>query len=109
MQPAELFLLMAFVAVIWYWMDGARAKEIAIDAGRRACKDAQVDFLDGTVVLDKIRLQRDRQGYVRFSRCFRFEFSSDGSIRYGGKIKLLGKRPLDISLDVHRMTDLHTD
>jgi len=105
MQPEELFVLLIFVALIWYWLDGARAKEVAINVGRRACRDADVDFLDGTVVLRKIRLQRDHQGYIRFCRTFRFEFSSDGSMRYGGKIKLLGRRPLDISLDVHRMPD----
>lgn len=100
---SEFLILLLFLAVIWYWLDGARTKEVASDAGRHTCQQAHVDFLDETVALLKVRLKRDRDGRIFINRLYQFEFSSDGSCRYKGYIDVLGKRILSSSLDVHRL------
>jgi len=100
---SELLILLIVIALIWYWLDGARTKEIASHAGRQVCEQANVDFLDETVALKRVRLKRDEEGRVFLNRHYQFEFSSDGSCRYKGNIEVLGKRILASSLDVHRL------
>jgi len=103
MAFSEILILFLFLILIWYWLDGARTKELASHAGRNACKQANVDFLDDTVALTHVRLKRDKEGRILINRYYQFEFSSDGSCRYHGKVELLGKRITDLFLDVHRL------
>ncbi|NOY66378.1 MAG: DUF3301 domain-containing protein [Gammaproteobacteria bacterium] len=102
MQFSELLILFIFAGVIWYWLDGVRTKELASHAGRDACKQANVDFLDDTVALMRVRIKRDKEGRILINRFYQFEFSSDGSCRYEGKVEMLGKRLMNLFLDVHR-------
>jgi len=101
---SELLILLLFIVVIWYWLDGARTKEVASQAGRHACQGASVDFLDDTVSLTRVRLKRDSSGRIFVNRHYQFEFSSDGRFRYKGDVEVLGKRIMNVSLDVHRIT-----
>jgi hypothetical protein len=79
------------------------SKEIARREGRRACDDAEVHFLDDTVALGKLRLGRDRNGRLAIRREYRFEFTSDWSCRYKGKIVIAGKRVEDLTLEPYRI------
>jgi hypothetical protein len=103
MQLHELIVFLLFIAVIWYWMDGMRAKEIARNAGRQACDNDGVAFLDDTVVLEKVGLRRSSRGNMAIFRQYQFEFSSDGSCRYKGNIELLSKQVMHCSLEAHRV------
>ena len=47
----ELLTLLIFIAGAWFWTDGMRAREAALDAGRRACTAEGVQLLDWTVML----------------------------------------------------------
>ena len=87
----------------WYWWNSVRCKEIARGAGAQACQRANVQFLDDSVVCTRIRLKRNSQGRVQLLRLYLFEFTSDGSQRYQGRISLLGQRILHIDMDAHRL------
>lgn len=86
----------------WYWFDAMRAKELARDAGRERCTAAGVIFLDDTVVLTRLRLRRDDEGRMKLHRDYRFEFASDGGMRYGGEIALAGGRVTRVEMVAFR-------
>ena len=98
----QITALLLFVAGVFYWIDASRAKFIARSGGKRACDQAGVGFLDDSVVLSKIRLRRNRMGNLKLYRRYRFEFSSDGSYRYGGEIELLGRRIENVTMEAYR-------
>jgi hypothetical protein len=102
MTLAEFFILVFFIGGAWYWYGAMRAKELARDAGRRRCGEVGVTFLDDTVSLTRLRLRRDEDGQAAIYREFQFEFTSDGSARYGGEITLLGERITHIEMEPYR-------
>jgi len=93
----------------WFWYDGSLAKEVAMRAARRACERHGQQLLDETVVLGRLRPQRDRSGRMRWWRLYRFEFSGDGERRSSGEVTLLGRRimGLTLALDGHTLYDQH--
>lgn len=99
----ETAALLALGALAWYWFSGMSAREKAIAAGRRACTDAGVQFLDDTVALAKTRLVRDSHGQVRFSRLYRFEFSDTGDNRRTGHIHVQGDHAAWVDISGHRV------
>jgi len=78
-------------------------KEIAHDAAKKACDEANVLFLDDSVVANKTRLRRNDYGHIKLYREYHFEFTADGSQRYHGEIHLLGKNVKHVELDAYRM------
>ncbi|HWH48454.1 MAG TPA: DUF3301 domain-containing protein [Burkholderiales bacterium] len=96
----ELATLLIFIAGGWFWTDSMRAREAALDAGRRACAAEGVQLLDWTVMLKQTRLGRDDQGRMRVKRVYEFEFSDTGDNRIKGSITLLGRELLALNLPV---------
>ncbi len=82
---AILFLLL----VGWYWLDSLRARELALGICRAACEARDLQFLDQTVALSRLRLRWTTEG-VRLMRVYRFEFSEEGSGRQNGYVTLVG-------------------
>lgn len=97
--------MILLVGGVWYWFHAIRAKELARIAGRRRCNEVGVIFLDDTVMLTRLRLRRDNDGRIRIYREFQFEFSSDGGVRYGGEITLLGGRIMNLVMEPYRETN----
>jgi hypothetical protein len=95
----EILLLGLFAAVAWYWYGGMQVREQAVAVGRRACKDAGLQFLDDSVALSRTRFARNSQGQLQFLRDYRFEFSDTGDNRRPGVIRMLGERVEWVSLD----------
>ena len=102
MSGLELIVLCLFLVVIWYWLNGIRAKEIAVARGKAKCQSLGVYFLDESVVLTKVRLRRTKQGHTSLYREFSFEFTSDSERRHYGCIKLLGRHVLELSMEPYR-------
>jgi hypothetical protein len=96
----ELLTLLIFIAGGWFWTDSMRAREAALDAGRRACTAEGVQLLDWTVMLNQTRLGRDGEGRLRVKRVYEFEFSDTGNNRIKGSITLLGRELLALNLPV---------
>ena len=86
----ELASLALIVLGSWFWVDSMRAREAALDAGRRACAAESVQFLDWTVAVRKMGLARDDEGRLRIRRTYEFEYSDTGDNRLKGAITLIG-------------------
>jgi hypothetical protein len=95
--------IILIAAAIFLWLDSLRARERAVQAGRRACERYQLQFLDDTVSFARIRLARDEGGQLRLARTYTFEFSDTGNNRRHGAIVMLGGELQDLQLEPYRM------
>lgn len=95
----EIVTLVVMAALGWYWLSSMRVREHAVAAGRHACAEAGVQFLDDTVALTQTRLARNSEGQLQFARLYRFEFSSTGNNRRPGNIRATGERVESVEMD----------
>lgn len=87
-MPTLLNLLL-FGALIWFWLDSARARELAVGICGESCQHEGLQFLDQTVVLKRLGLRWTAQG-VRLRRTFQFDYSEQEDERRSGQIVLVG-------------------
>ena len=99
----EAAALLAIGVAALAWFDGMRARERALDAGRDACDRYELQFLDDTVALARLRLARDDEGRLRVQRTYTFEFSDTGNNRRQGAVVTLGPDLLDLHLEPYRL------
>lgn len=83
-----------------------RCKEAARQFGLATCKKNGLQFLDDTVSLEKLSWQRNSKGRAGLARIYSFEFSSDGSQRYKGKMRVAAGIVSDIELPPYRISEL---
>lgn len=102
MDVTSLLLLLLLTAVGWFWFDSMRALEIARDAGKRSCINADVQFLDDTVAGTALALVRNMHGRRFLRRTYRFEFSDTGETRLEGRIVLLGDKVVSVTMEPYR-------
>ncbi len=95
----EISALALFLFGGWFWVDSMRAREVALEAGRRACEAEGVQFLDWTVAVNKLRIGRSGDGRLRVRRIYEFEFSDTGNNRLMGSITLLGTQLIALHLE----------
>lgn len=100
MNFEEVLGLALLAGWVWFWVDSLGARERALAVCARACADSQVQFLDQTVALKRLRLGRHADGRMRLRRLYAFEFSTDGANRRRGSAELLGRRVVALSLDM---------
>ena len=93
------FFLLGLGAVIWFWLNTLHARESAIKHCTQACQRLELQFLDQTVALKRLGLQRNKQGRIQFKREYCFEFSNVGNDRYAGQVIVLGSQILHMQLD----------
>ncbi len=103
MDTISLLLLLALAALGWFWVDSLHALEIARDAGRRVCQNANVQFLDDTVARVALGLVRDQSGRRVMRRTYRFEFSETGNSRLEGHLILLGNRVESVTMEPYQI------
>ena len=89
--------ILLIVFVIWFWLDSARAREIAIGVCEVTCKQRGLQFLDQTVALGKLGVRWTNRG-IRIRRLFRFDFSEEGMGRRIGHVTLVGIQLEEFSL-----------
>lgn len=77
----DLMLIALPLIFIQLWWTGARARELAIEHAKAACRQHHLQFLDQTVALTRVRLSRDASGTKCLKREFRFEFTHSGQFR----------------------------
>ncbi len=87
-------LILAILAALW--VNAMRAREIAVRACVKGCRERGVQLLDQTVALSRVRLHS--KGKLRLRRVYRFEFSEQGLERYSGHVTLIGRHVVEISL-----------
>ncbi len=103
MDVLSLLFLILLPMFGWFWFDSMHALEIARKAGRRACDEAHVQFLDDTVAGTGLALVRDSSGRRVFRRTYRFEFSETGNTRLEGQVTLLGDRLESVTMEPYQM------
>ncbi|MES9843194.1 MAG: DUF3301 domain-containing protein [Candidatus Sedimenticola sp. PURPLELP] len=95
MSTISSILLIALA--IWFWLDSARAREIATGICAAACAERKLQFLDQTVALRRIGIRWTNQG-IRLRRGFEFDYSEEGEGRRIGHITLIGVQLEEFSL-----------
>jgi hypothetical protein len=90
-------LLLIIAAIGWFWLDSLRAREIATEISKTACRQHHVQFLDQTVALHKLGLRWLTQG-LRFRRVYRFDYNESDEGRRTGYLVMLGQQLLEISM-----------
>jgi len=97
-MSSEWLPLVAVFGMAWFWWDSLQKRELAVRAARAVCERANVQFLDESVALSKMRLRRDSNQRARLYREFSFEYSSMGDDRQAGRVYLLGDTVLSADL-----------
>ena len=96
----ELVLAAILAAVGWLWWSGLNKREKAIGAARVVSRKAEVQLLDETVALRRMRVCRDVNQRLRILREFGFEYSDTGDNRLPGYVYLLGDQVIEANLFV---------
>jgi hypothetical protein len=94
-----LLALILIAAIAWFWSDSLRARENMTAACARICQDMQLQFLDETVALARLRLARGPDGNLAWRRLYVFDFSKSGDDRWKGRAQLVGRRVESIHLE----------
>ncbi|MFA7317382.1 MAG: DUF3301 domain-containing protein [Sulfuricella sp.] len=95
----ELFLIIFFLVLGWFWIDSMAAREQAELTGKRACRKEGVQFLDDTVAFSGLGFGRDGWGHLKLRRTYRFEFSDTGDNRLKGMVVMLGREVETLDLE----------
>lgn len=100
------WLLLALGLSIWTWYDSLRAREFATRIAFETCLRQNVQLLDSTVALQRVRFRRNPHGRLGLQRTYQFEYSADGATRQRGFIILNGRQVRSIGLAAPEEVDI---
>jgi len=103
MDFLSLLGLLVLVALGWFWLNSIRVLEIARNAGKQACINAGVQFLDDTVASNGLAIARDNSGRRVLRRTYRFEFSETGNTRLEGRLIMFGDKVESVTMDPYQI------
>lgn len=86
---SDLLAILFLLLLGWLWLDGLRAREVALGICQAACAQRDLQFLDQAVALRRLGLSWRSEG-LRLRRVYRFEFSEEGFGRLNGYLVLRG-------------------
>jgi len=86
-----LFMLMALLAVAWFWYDSLGAREAANAAAMETCRGTGAALLDGTVAFRRLETVRVMGGSLGFRRTYVFDYTRDGATRQQGFVVMTGR------------------
>jgi len=92
-----ILLAAGAAAAVLFWLDSARARELATRIARDYCRSRGVQLLDGTAALSRIRLQR-QGGRLQWQRTFQFDYLEEATERRRGYLILSGSDLKDFVL-----------
>lgn len=98
----EITLIAILGIAAWIWLDGIKAREIAVAAGQQAAEKYGLQFLDESVAMTRLRAGRNSYGRMQLKRTYGFEVSDTGTERLACSVTLLGKRIEAIDIPPHR-------
>lgn len=93
-------LILAFWAGAWIWR-GLGLRDRALSLVRSHCSKADVQLLDESIALVRLRPGRNRNGRIGLIRRYAFEFTVTGERRYPGFVELHGAQLLNLELAPH--------
>ncbi len=95
----EIFVpLLLVLSAITVWHSAMGAREEARRQAHRLCLAANMQLLDQTVALSRLRLRRSTDGWFDVLREYRFEVSSNGRDRKPGHLQMTGDNLLSWTL-----------
>lgn len=86
----DLLIIAIPAALIGLWWTGSRARELAVEHARLACRQHQLQFLDQTVAMRRMRFARSSTGSSCIRREYAFEFTDQGQFRDIATVTMLG-------------------
>jgi len=98
-----LLILLVLAALVWFLIDSLLALEAARNAGKLACNNYDVQFLDDAVSSIALALVRDELGRLALRRTYRFEFSETGNSRLEGRLTLLGMKVESVIMEPYQI------
>jgi hypothetical protein len=99
-----LWLIGLLGVLVWFWLDSARARELATELARAMCQKRGLQFLDDTVHQTRLGLRWTSQG-LRLRRMFSFDFSMEGVGRRSAWLILLGTQVEQFDLGLPKASD----
>ncbi|BAO43405.1 DUF3301 domain-containing protein [Thiolapillus brandeum] len=90
-MTSTLFAIFFLGLAVIFWMNAARARELAVGISRAACNRERYQLLDDSVYLQRVGLRWTPSG-LRFRRMYRFDYSVNGSLRDSGYVLLIGNQ-----------------
>ena len=99
----EVFIVLVLLSLGWLIWQNTGMRDRAIALARQHCEGVDVQLLDDTVSLVKVRPTRHPKGHMALMRVYEFEFSVTGERRYQGQLILKGDRLAGAKLEPHRM------
>jgi len=93
-----LVLLVLLGLLLWLWQNSLSAREVAIQAARDACQQQQLQLLDGSIVLQRLKPERLTNGRLSLRRTFLFSYSEDGLERKTGFVIMSGNHIEQVGL-----------
>jgi hypothetical protein len=82
-----------------FWFESMRVREFMIKMCKRICREEDLQLLDQTVSLNKIRLGQSDYGWLSIHREYRFEVSTNGTDRLMGYVILDGRFITAVQID----------
>lgn len=94
----DLFLTLIPIALATFWWMSFRANEMILKKVKQHCHSLELQLLDQTVSLHKIKLKKLSSGLFALQRIYHFEFTITGDERYQAKAILTGRRMIQYEL-----------
>ncbi|MGQ0384156.1 MAG: DUF3301 domain-containing protein [Gammaproteobacteria bacterium] len=76
--------------MVLFWHSSLAARELANRIAAETCAGANVQMLDGTVAIHRLRLVRGSEAPLAWRRTYLFDYTEDGYSRKRGFVVLTG-------------------
>lgn len=86
----DLLIIAIPAALAGLWWTGSKAQELAIGHAKRSCRQQQLQFLDQTVALKRMKPARSNTGSNCLEREYGFEFTDQGQYRDTATVTMRG-------------------
>lgn len=85
-----LLAVAALAAAVAFWHASLAARESANRVAQEACAASNVQMLDGTVAIHRLRLVRGGDAPLAWHRTYVFDYTADGYERQRGFVVMTG-------------------
>ena len=86
----DLLIIAIPAGLVRLWWTGSRAQELAVAHAKQACRQRELQFLDQTAALKRVKIARNSAGNPCLEREYSFEFTGYGEYRDSATVSLVG-------------------
>lgn len=102
MTLEQIILIVTAGFGAWLFWQQLAIRELALRHAISACEKNDLQLLDQSIGLHKIRVKKLNGGGMGVLREYSFEFTSTGEQRYNGKVFVVGRTLQGVKLDAFR-------